>query len=141
MKYLVEKVSHQTWVSRFSEMAHVESFGLLRPRDIERMSFALVSVANDKPTGFVQCIEMDSETLYWQSGGMFLDIQKTIGVVPSYLAGIDWSLNNYKRITTRIDSENIRMLHLAMKMGFRVRGTWNFENRVYVELLNEVKNG
>lgn len=136
MKATVERVNKEVWKS-LSEGSHENSFGTNRPKEIDRVDFALVSYVNDKPTGYVQCLEMDSHTLYWQTGGAFIDIQKTMEVVPCYMAMVEWSLKNYQRITTRVDSENIGMLHLAMKMGFRVRGTWHFDNHVYVELLNE----
>lgn len=125
------------WINRDSEFAHLSSFGEHRPASLEAIDFAIVSRANGIATGYVQCIEMDKETLYWQLGGAFSQSKLGLSVLPSYLAMIAWSLERYERITTRIENSNVKMLHLAMRAGFRVVGIWNFKNAIYLELLLE----
>ncbi|CAK0758162.1 hypothetical protein CCP2SC5_2480002 [Azospirillaceae bacterium] len=137
MRYTTEKIDGTTWKREFSEAAHAAAFGEIRPRGIETADFALVCFADDNMAGYVQCIEMDKETVYWQMGGAFTESKGNFRVVPCYMDMVTWCLERYKRITTRIENENISMLHLAMKMGFRVCGTWNFGGRIYLELLNE----
>jgi len=132
----VERVGAE-WIAENGNAASLSAFGGSRSADLDRAQFAIVSFRNEKPTGYVTCIEMDSETVYWQVGGAFDGVKRTLDVVPSYLKMIDWALERYKRITTRIENTNIEMLHLAMKMGFRIVGTWNFKNQIYLELLNE----
>lgn len=141
--YSVERLSREEWVNGRSMRAHALSFGEYRSSALERIDFALIVSAREVPRGYVQCIEMDSETVYWQIGGAFAGEHGSHVIVPCYLAMIDWCLERYKRITTRIENTNIRMLHLAMKVGFLVVGTWNFQGKIYLELLNEkaVANG
>lgn len=134
--YSVEVISSQDWIKNSSELAHLDVFGEYRPSSIEKIDFALISFHENKPTGYIQCIEMDSETLYWQLGGAFEGTNK-FQIVPCYMALLEWSLSKYQRVTTRIENKNIKMLHLAHKMGFFVQGTWNFKNKIYLELLNE----
>lgn len=141
MKYEVRAIDQKSWCGEIADIAMSSAFGESRPHHIDRSNFALVCFKDDVATGFVTCIEMDSETIYWQFGGAFGETQNTRSVVPCYIALIDWCAEKYLRITTRIENDNVRMLHLAMKMGFRVVGTWNFKNKIYLELLNEVKNG
>lgn len=138
--YTVDEIPPNEWIKNFSELAHFSVFGELRPKDVERISFALLVKKDKDVHGYVQCIEMDSQTLYWQLGGA-IETKSKLHIVPCYMALIKWSLDRYARITTRIENTNISMLHLAMKMGFLVVGTWNFNNKIYLELLNEVKDG
>ncbi len=133
----INRIEKDDWIKQEGWAAHASAFGTSRPDSLERFDYALVSMKGDKPTGYVTCIEMDSETLYWQIGGAFSSAQKSTVVVPCYKAMIDWCADKYQRITTRIENDNISMLHLAQKMGFRVVGTWNFKNKIYLELLLE----
>lgn len=103
-------------------------------RPIDTIDFALVCSANGETKGHVTCLEMDTETLYWQLGGALESVKGTFSVVPCYMSMIKWSLERYQRICTRILNSNIRMLHLAMRIGFRVIGCRTFKNEVFLEL-------
>ena len=135
--YTVCALNKEAWTKELSEKAHASSFGDLRPRELERIDFALIVSDEKRPLGYVQCIEMDAETIYWQLGGMFEYAKNSPRVVPVYLSLIRWTLERYKRITTRIQNINVRMLHLAMKMGFLIVGTYSFKGALYLELLLE----
>lgn len=135
--YSVVKVSKEMWVETFSEKAHSSSFGEYRPKASERIDFALIVAENMEPIGYATCIEMDAHTLYWQMGGAFKHSQKTRSVVPGFLEIYRWSLNNYRYVSTRVSAENVAMLHLEMKMGFRICGTRTFGGVVYCDLLAE----
>ncbi len=136
MTYSVERLESDKWIQD-SELAHRLSFDAHRSKDLERIDFALVTMKDSKPHGYVTCIEMDSETVYWQIGGAFPNAKGTGAVVPCYIAMVDWCLERYRRITTRIENTNVAMLRLAMKVGFLIVGTWNFKGKIYLELLLE----
>lgn len=136
MSYSVRCLSPEEW-KLDSESAHSLSFGEIRSKELERITFALLALKEDIPIGYVQCIEMDAESIYWQFGGIFPEAKKKVEAVAAYLAGIDWCLSRYKRITSRIENVNIPMLKLAMKMGFLVVGTRVANGKIYLEVLKE----
>lgn len=135
--YSVRHVDSKFWLDKYSEKAHLSSFGEFRPKELERIDFALVATDGPEPKGFVTCKEMDSETLYWQYGGAFSGTQNTFAVAPCYFEMIKWCLDRYQRVTTRIENTNIAMLKLAFKVGFLVIGTRVFNNQIFLELLLE----
>jgi hypothetical protein len=69
VSFYIKKVSQQDW-NMLSKDAHMISFGVIRDPSLDRISFALIAVDNQgEVSGYVTCVEMDSETLYWQHGG------------------------------------------------------------------------
>ena len=131
----VTQLSYLQWEA-CAEKAHSLVFGEERSLLLNRIDFALIVKSNEKPIGYLTAREMDALTIYWQYGGA-LPGSTASEIVPCYLAFVDWCLERYLRITTRIENTNVKMLHMAMKMGFLIVGTWNFQNKIYLELLNE----
>lgn len=136
-EYWVLKCDENQWVSKFSELAHMSSFGEFRPKGVERIDFALVVFKGSNPGGYVTCIEIDRDHLYWQIGGAFENYQKSPYVYAGFLKLQNYSLEFYKLVSIKVVNENIRTIHLAMKMGFRVVGTWTKSGRVLVDLVCE----
>lgn len=118
--------------------AYINVFGCHRDPEIEKIDFALICL-NEKQDylGFITCKEMDAESVYWQFGGAFEETKNTIRVLPAYRMFIEWCSGKYKRITTRIENTNLAMIKLALKCGFLINGTWNFKNKIYLELCLE----
>lgn len=141
--YHVSVIDHKNWLDGNHMIAcYDQVFNEVRPRELEKCDFAFVIYKDEKPTSFITCIELDGETLYWQFGGAFDEVKKTIHVALSYKAAIQHAKDmGYKRITTRIENTNFEMLRLAMKYGFLIVGTWNFKGHVFLELLNEFTGG
>jgi RimJ/RimL family protein N-acetyltransferase len=137
VSFYIKKVSQQDW-NMLSKDAHMISFGVIRDPSLDRISFALIAVDNQgEVSGYVTCVEMDSETLYWQHGGAMPEYAGTIYTIKGYSQFINWSREHYKRVSTKIENTNSAMLKLAMKLGFKIVGTHTFKNKVYVDLLNE----
>lgn len=136
-EYWVLKCDQEQWVQKFSEMAHLSSFGEFRPKSVERIDFALVVFRGGDPGGYVTCIEIDRDHLYWQIGGAFELYQKTPYVYAGFMKLLNWSLENYKMVSIKVVNENIRTIHLAMRMGFRIVGTWTKAGRVLVDMICE----
>lgn len=132
--YEVVRLGKSVWLKELSEKAHFSTFGMMRPKESERVDFALLVSQDLDPMGYVSCIEMDSETLYWQQGGIFKHKQKSFGVYPSTRAIFNWSLKNYQYVQCRVTNQNLAMLHLGMKLGFRIVGTRCSNGILYCEL-------
>lgn len=136
MGYKVVRLSPKDW-DLLSEDAHMTSFGEARPKDLNRHHFVVAVTLNDDLGGYFTCMEMDSETLYVQHGGVFPPFQKTIHAAQGYVSFIEWCLKSYKRMWTRIENTNAAMIRLAMKMGFIINGTSNFKGKIYLEMMLE----
>lgn len=141
MNMRVFQASLAEWAGIDSEKAHYATFGEFRSHELERFDFSLFAASDDTVIGYMNCKEMDSETIYFQMGGAFPDSKGSIKVVPACIAIIDWCLSRYERITARIENTNVRMLKIAFSLGFLVCGTWNYNGKIYLELLKQKDEG
>ena len=130
---IVEKMSSKDWIDCMDSM-YASVFDDVRPLSLERCDFVLIAKDNElDPVGFITCHEMDSETIYWQFGGALKKVKNSIHVMSHYVHFITWCTGKYKRITTRIENDNLPMLKMALKCGFLIQGVWNMKNKIYVE--------
>lgn len=134
-------MDHETWSREWSEMAHKISFEEARPKEMDRIDFALLMInpLNERPGGYCTVRELDRDSVYLQYGGSFPETEKTISVAVLYSAMIDWLRERYQRVTTLVSNQNVGYLKLCMKYGFRIIGVRCFQNEVFVELLNELR--
>ena len=122
-----------------SEKAHLYSFAENRPPEFDRITFALVAEVNGKLAGWVTCRELDKESVYWQYGGAFPTIEKTIHVFGVYEAFFNKIKElGYKRMTTYMQNTNIAMIKLGFKYGLRIIGVRFFNNEIFCELYKEL---
>lgn len=120
-----------------SKAAFEATFGLPRDPALERYDFTMAAVSEDGSlAGWITCKEMDAETIYWQYGGASPKFSGSSNVLIGYKQFVDFSLKDYKRITTRIENKNLPMLKLAFKLGFIIVGVHHFDNKVFVELMH-----
>lgn len=139
MKFKITRISKDEWHEHLCRDAFNVSFGNVRHPNIERIDFALIATDSfNTISGFVTCKEMDAETLYWQYGGAMPNHSGTINVWNGYRCFIDWAKEKYKRVNTRIENRNYSMLRMAMKAGFCIVGTFNFNGKIYLDLAMEV---
>jgi RimJ/RimL family protein N-acetyltransferase len=135
---MVEKISLDEWKDKYMSDMYIDSFNAKKEANLEKCDFVLLCRDyKNEAVGFLTCHELDSETLYWQYGGATKKVKNTINVSSHYVSFIKWSLERYKRVTTRIENTNTPMLRIALKCGFLIYGIWNFKNKIYVELCNE----
>ncbi len=133
MNIEVEKIHSKDW-AYLSEDAHLIAFQELRPVESERIDFALVAKRMpDKLMGYITCREHDSETLYWQFGGAFPGTRESSLTFKAYQKFVDFCQTRYKRVTTIIENDNVVMLKMAMRVGFRVVGIRFYEGKVLLE--------
>ena len=138
----VEPITAEDW-KRFSEMAHIAVFDKDKPKELERIDYAILVVdeKEDCPIGYVTCKELDGDTVYWQYGGFFKDFQKSIKVVHSIKKVRDWCFERYKTIATRVENTNFPMLKIYMSLQFRIVGLRVYNSGVYLEHLLDRKDG
>ncbi len=131
----IERFDRREWM-KLSENAHRVCFGTLKPAEWDRIDYALMAVA-EQPVGYLTCREFDAETVYWQFGGSFPGAKGTLLSWRAYQAFVDYAQSKYKRVTTLIENDNLAMLKMALKIGFRVIGTRTFRGSILLEHLLE----
>lgn len=137
MKFEIRLLREFDW-QRVVESAHLVAFGEFRRRDMDRSDFALLAVdPSGTPSGYISCIEMDEETLYWQFGGAMPNYKGTVFTIQGYREFVDYCRREYKRVTTKIERENTTMLKMAFRVGFLICGYENFKDKKLVHLINE----
>jgi RimJ/RimL family protein N-acetyltransferase len=134
VNYELQKLTPKEW-ENLAEDAHTTVFGENRPHALNRFHFVVIVLCNSELGGYFTCLEMDSETLYIQHGGVFPPFQKTIHAAQGYATFIKWGLENYKRLWTRIENTNEAMIKLALRIGFIITGNSNFGGKIYLELM------
>lgn len=133
MQVRVVKIPKEEW-ALFSEKSHLIVFKENKPVDFERIDFALVAeVRASEILGYVTCRETDSHTLYWQFGGAYPRAKNSSLSFLGYTAFVNWTKQHYARVHTLIENNNIVMLKMAMKAGFRIIGIRNFNNHILLE--------
>lgn len=130
---IVKKISPEDW-KFFSEFAHESVFGKKKPVEMERIDFALLCVSDKEiPMGYITCRENDSETIYWQFGGVFPGTKDTILSFRVMQAMVRFCKEHYKRITYLVENTNTAMLKFAMRMGFKIQGVRYHNGSVLLE--------
>lgn len=133
----VDQLTPMEW-SHLSEKAHLVTFNEHKPKEWDRIDFALVVRRGDNLLAYLTAREVSHETLYWQFGGAFPGTRETSVSYVCYRALIDFCRGKYKRITTLVENNNTVMLKMALKAGFLIVGTKCWNNSVMVELCNEL---
>lgn len=122
---------------QISEELHKSVFSEERPREFERIDFACLFFYKKRLAGYVTCYEHDSEQLYIQFGGALPEFRSSSIVYVAYFRMIKILLENYSFLLTMVESENILMLKLAFKCGWRIMGTrMTTDKKLLVELIN-----
>lgn len=138
MTLKVVKFLPDEW-AKVSEDTHLAVFGTKKPANFDRISYALGVCRQEDwtPVLYVTVREHDHESVYWQFGGALGPAKGSIVAYRATLAVIKWQLERAKRISFLVENDNLPMLHLAMKTGFRIVGVRYFKNRVLLEHLLE----
>ncbi len=133
----VIKYEKEEW-KKYSENAHLICFKENRSESMDRIDFALFGVSSSGvPCGYITCRELDSETLYWAFGGAFPSVKGTALSYRCYVDFVEYCKPNYKRILTFIENENVVMIKMAHKIGFRIFGIRNTKEQILLEHLLE----
>lgn len=129
----IEVVNSDDW-KKLSENAHVAVFDKRKPSGIERIDYALLFVdSGNVPAAYITCKELDSESLYWQYGGVFQAFRHSITAFRILEQATEWSRERYKNVGFRVENDNLSMLKCAMKVGYRIIGVRIFEGTILLE--------
>lgn len=130
------KVVYPEQFKLISEQLYHQIFNQQRNSEIDRIDFACVFFYGDKPSGYVSCYEHSSKVLYMQFGGAFPEYRNSSLVYKSYRQLVEQMLTKYDCLRMRVDRDNIPMLKLAFKCGWKIVGTIFDEScqRLLVEL-------
>lgn len=133
LKVRAEKIPREEW-GVLEELSHTICFGESRPADMNRYHFVMAGFIGKELMGYTTCMEMDAETVYLQHGGAFPNYEKSLYVWQAYQALLNALEPEYKRVWTRIKNTNTVMLKLALKLGFLIKGIYQFKGDTFVEL-------
>lgn len=133
---IVDQLDPKRW-EQLSEKAHVICFNTHKPKDWDRIDFALIVRRGEDLMGYLTCREVDAHSLYWQFGGAFPGTRESSLTFSGYKAFVAHCQSRYKRVTTLIENGNFVMLKMAMKVGFKIIGMRNFNGHVLLEHLLE----
>lgn len=137
MRFGIKKIEAAEWIDTFSELAHRAVFNEHKPKERDRIDFALLAYTADVPIGYMTCREFDNETIYWQFGGSFPPIRSTLTATRVYESFVRWHQEHYKRCVTYIENDNRAMLGMAARVGFKITGIRNYQGAVLLEHLLE----
>jgi len=133
----VRKLSKDEWMD-MAEKAHLICFNEERPRELDRIDYALLNVSNEEVLNYCTVKELDAESVYWQFGGAFPNSKGTVHSARSYARNIAWTFSQgYKRITTYVKNTNTNMFRIQLKCGFIPVGMRTIQGEIFIELLLE----
>jgi RimJ/RimL family protein N-acetyltransferase len=121
------------WDSVSSE-AHKEVFGKNDLEGIEGVDYVLAVLEGESILGYVTVIEENKRVAYWQLGGILPENRAKPAMYRAYKMLIEWTLERYLKITTRIENTNTAMLRMAMKAGFVIQGVRVWDGKILLEL-------
>lgn len=132
----VQKLAPADW-ARVSREVHAEVHGKDKPAEWDRIDYALLATVGPDAVTYVTVRETDHESVYWQFGGAFKWARKSIWIVKSMRALLDWQLVRSKRVVMLVENTNLSMLRLALASGLLVRGIRTFRETVLLEMAVE----
>lgn len=139
-KLIARQISPEDW-ALVAEQAHLLAFQERRPAEMNKISFCVTVEEKEKPgvpLVFATMRELDSESIYWQYGGVFSPAQKSIKTYACYHKVSQFTKElGFKRVTTYVENTNKAMLKLAIDLGFIPIGIRNFKQQILLELLLE----
>ncbi len=135
----IEIIEPKVWVSEYSEKAHLIAFGKSKPKEWDRIDFAIIMADSETAqiVGYLTCREFDHETLYLQYGGSMPGSKGTPKTLEGFNAAMLWAATVYKRVTCLVENDNYPMLNLAMKAGFKITGLRGYMGNVLLENTKE----
>lgn len=132
----VDQLNPKQW-EQVSEKAHLVVFNTTKPKDWDRIDFALIVRRGEDLMGYLTAREHDAHTLYLQYGGAFPGTRDSSLSFVAYKAMVDFCKDRYPRITTIVENNNFVYLKMAMKVGFKIVGVRVHQSSVLLEHLWE----
>ena len=137
----VDCLTKQEWLPIAAD-AHLTCFNEIIEPDFNNIDFALISKKGERLLTYCTVRQLDKETCYWQYGGALPECKDTVYSYKGTKASVDACFSyGYKRISFYVENDNLPMLKLALKLGFRVIGLRNFKKSILLELFLEKQEG
>lgn len=137
----LKRLSREQW-AWLAEHAHLVSFGEHKPREWDRIDFAVLLVdETDTAQAWATCRELDAHTLYLQFGGALPEARGTPKSWECFRILLAWARQSYQRVTFLVENSNLPMLKMGMKAGFRIVGVRNYKGSILLEHLLEFEGG
>ena len=137
----LEVYNPEQWLD-YAHAAHKIVFQELRDPSMDRIDYALVAGDDQGAVGYATCREFDSETLYWQYGGVLPKHRNSIKAIRAFNKFLQDSVERgYKRITTYVKNDNFGYMRLLMHHEFKIVGVRVFTDEIYVEFMKGLNNG
>ncbi|MBD2731124.1 hypothetical protein H6G96_33620 [Nostoc sp. FACHB-892] len=131
------KIISFTEFKKISEEIHQIVFQEYRPRELERIDFAILFFYQKTLGGYMTFYEHNSEQIYIQFGGALPKFRNSPLIYKAYDQAIKQLLSQYSYLLTFVENNNIAMLKLALKTGWKIIGTrMTTDGRLLVELIN-----
>lgn len=129
--------------NKLAKDAHLICFNENRDPETNRYDYVLCSFKEDEAQticGYIGIQEQDKNTAYLQHGGAFPSMMSTALVGRSYRLALNYLKERYDLLLCTILNDNLGMLNLAMKEGFRVIGVDydQQKNKVVLRLANYI---
>lgn len=119
-----------------SEDLHKICFSEIKPKELERIDFALAIIDDEKNqmAAYTTCKELDGESLYFQYGGDFPEYRgKDLGKTFFHLF-LNWiETTGYKRLGCLIENDNKGMLKIASQASMKIIGLRNYKGKILLE--------
>lgn len=135
---IVNFISKESWMN-ISPYFHQMAFSNKDFSLIENIDFACSLVNDDTTLGYCTFRVLDKTHVYMQYGGA-VDLGAYLNF-KAYLTLVEALKKEYMHITTLIKNDNVPMLKMAMKAGFRIVGIRFIKNEIYLEHSIEVNHG
>lgn len=129
----VLRIEKEEWKDEFSENAHSAGFKKFKDASLERIDYALIAIEGDNLTAYMTCRELDGESIYWQFGASLGEYRHSLTAWKAFGGFVRYAKEYYKRASMLIENDNIAMLKMAWKSGFRCTGIRYFKDNILLE--------
>jgi len=135
----VKKLSHVEWLE-LAEKAHLVVFGENRPKEMDRISYALLAVENGVVMSYTTVRETDAESVYFPYGGSFPGTKGVPGrALSTLIAFCDYFRDEgFKRVNFLVEGNNKPMLINAIKADFQFIGLRVFNGKPLLEMMKDL---
>lgn len=137
MEREVTYITAEEWKEVYSELTHDIVFNHTRPKETDRIDYALM-IGGDKPESFMTCLELDAHHVYMQHGGSFPETKGTTKSYRNFKKFVDWHFEkDIDFLSFVTENDNLPMIKLGLKAGFKIMGTRTICKVTYLEFLKE----
>ena len=133
----IQRLTLDEWAP-MAEKAHAVCFNEERPHEANKFDFALLVSKDGVAMCYATVFEFDDLSAYMQHGGAFPE-GRGFAAFRGYNLIIEYLLERYPRLMTKVKNTNRRMLKLCLEVDFIPNGIEVFGDEVFVRFLKDRK--